>query len=98
MELLMTSVPLWAMLATQAVGFGICALFYHRIQQRLGGHAESIANMDEWADDVEEFIKRTKSLDRQKVVRYAIDPRIADSSVSPSSSLLRYRRNRATAH
>jgi hypothetical protein len=97
-DMMLMPVPLWAVLAIQAISFGICALLYHRLQQRLGGHAESIANMDEWADDVEEFIRRTKSLERQKVVRYAIDPRIADSSASPSSSLSKYRRNRATAH
>ncbi len=96
MDLLLIPVPLWAVLTIQAIVLAISALFYNRIQHRLDGHAESIANMDIWADDVDEFMRRSKSLDRQKVVRYAIDPRISDSSGSTSRSDPRYRRNRAT--
>lgn len=98
MEFLLMPVPVWVMLAIQASCLGLCALVYHRIQQRLRGHAESIANMDIWADDVDEFIRRSKSLERQKVMKYAIDPRIQSNAISSVQAASRYRRNAATSH
>jgi hypothetical protein len=95
MELLFLPVPLWLVLALHMIGLSIAGLLYHRVQQRLDGHAESIANMDIWADDVDEFMRRAKSLERQKVVKFAIDPRISSNSANHSTST--YRQNRATA-
>lgn len=91
----MLPVPFWAVLLLSALGVAISALFYNRIQQRLEGHAESIANMDAWADEVDEFIRSSKLLERQKVVKYAVDPRIAKTSAA--AYIPRYERNRANA-
>jgi hypothetical protein len=80
MELLFLAVPLWLVLALQVIALSLVGLLYHRVQRRLDRHAESIGNMDAWADDVDEFMRRTKTFERQRIVKSAIDPRISRNS------------------
>jgi len=77
MEFLFFPVPVWLLLAVTAAAAVYVAWRCNRLERRLNGHAESIANMDVWADDVETHLEQFRRAERQRSARYVIDRQVA---------------------